>query len=67
MVKDECLGFFGFFCIIKHFPDHMGQIRIQLTVDTHNNAEHKDSIFAEHGKGPQTEGWDPPSSLLIIM
>lgn len=43
MFKHERLGFFGLFWIIKHFPHHMGQILIQLTVDTHTNAEHKES------------------------
>lgn len=33
-------------------------------MDTHTSAEHKESIFAENGKGPQTEDWDPPPIII---
>lgn len=61
MFKHECLGLF---CIIKHFPHHMVQMLIQLT-DIHTNAEHKESICAENGTGPQTQGWDPRPPIII--
>lgn len=57
MVKHESLGLFLYY---QAFSTSHGINSNSVTVDTHANPEHKESIFAENGKGPQTEGSDSP-------